>query len=30
MLVCNALDERDFLRKKIISAINGAQFIACK
>lgn len=30
MLVCNALDERDFLRKKIISAINGTQFIACK
>lgn len=30
MLVCNALDERDFLRKKIISAINEAQFIACK
>lgn len=30
MLVCNALDERDFLRKKIISAISEAQFIACK
>lgn len=30
MLVCNALDERDFLRKKIISAINSANFIACK
>lgn len=30
MLVCNALDERDFLRKKIISAISVAQFIACK
>lgn len=30
MLACNALDERDFLRKKIISAINGAWFIACK
>lgn len=30
MLVCNALDERDFLRKKIISAINSASFIACK
>lgn len=30
MLVCNALDERDFLRKKIISAINSTYFIACK
>lgn len=30
MLVCNALDERDFLRKKIISAINSTHFIACK
>lgn len=30
MLVCNALDERDFLRKKILSAINGAEFIAVK
>lgn len=30
MLVCNALDERDFLRKKIISAIHNTYFIACK
>lgn len=30
MLVCNALDERDFLRKKIISAINSTYFIVCK
>lgn len=30
MLVCNALDERDFLRKKIISTINSTYFIACK
>lgn len=30
MLVCNALDERDFLRKKIISAISSTYFIACK
>lgn len=30
MLVCNALDERDFLCKKIISAINSTYFIACK
>lgn len=30
MLVCNALDEHDFLRKKIISAINSTYFIACK
>lgn len=30
MLVCNALDERDFLRRKIISAINSTYFVACK
>lgn len=30
MLICQALDERDFLRKKIMSAISEAKFIAVK
>lgn len=30
LLVCEALDERDFLRKKIISSIKSAKFIASK
>ena len=30
LLVCEALDERDFLRKKIISSIRSAKFIASK
>lgn len=30
MLICQALDERDFLRKKIMSAIEGAKLIAVK
>lgn len=30
LLVCDALDERDFLRKKIMKAINEASFICAK
>lgn len=30
MLVCNALDERDLLRKKIVQSIKGTHFIGCK
>lgn len=30
MLICQALDERDFLRKKIVSAIANAKFIGVK
>ena len=30
MLICQALDERDFLRKKIMSAIDNAKFVAVK
>lgn len=30
LLVCDALDERDFLRKKIVSAINSARFVGSK
>ena len=30
LLVCDALDERDFLRKKIISAISNAKFVGSK
>lgn len=30
LLVCDALDERDFLRKKIISAINSVRLVGSK
>lgn len=30
MLICDALDERDFLRKKIITAIKNAKFVDAK
>lgn len=30
LLVCDALDERDFLRKKIITAISSARFVGSK
>lgn len=30
LLVCDALDERDFLRKKIMKDINGASFVCAK
>lgn len=30
LLVCDALDERDFLRKKIISAINSVKLVGVK
>ena len=30
MLICNALDERDLLRKKIVSAIRSARFVESK
>lgn len=30
LLVCDALDERDFLRKKIIASINSARFVGSK